>query len=141
MDPVDVVREHGMLLESAHGPIPNLAEIIAGEVIKGSWWGHACSHAIFDAIDAVGGSPDVVRTRLVKGKITLVHRGLWPALFRIADRIPPAALASIHEEHTSSGAHRVSEIPFPDWVPADARRAGSRLTEEEALSQLPDCLH
>jgi len=34
------LAERGMLLASARGPIPNIAEMIAGEPIKGSWWGH-----------------------------------------------------------------------------------------------------
>jgi hypothetical protein len=44
--------EHGTLLESAHGPLPSVAELVAGERISGSWWGHPSSHAIFDAINA-----------------------------------------------------------------------------------------
>ena len=34
------LRESGMLLQSARGPIANVADLIAGEEIKGSWWGH-----------------------------------------------------------------------------------------------------
>src|SRR3954469_6222082 len=90
---VDVVvgarlLEAGVLLESARGPIPNVAELVAGEPIKGSWWGHRAGHAIFEAINALADSPDVVRLRLVNGKVTLVHRRVWPALVRVADRFP-----------------------------------------------------
>jgi hypothetical protein len=141
MDPMAALIEHGMLLQSARGPLPNVAELVAGEPIRGSWWGHPRSHAIFEALNALAESPDVVRTRLVKGKVTLVHRRLWPALVRVADRFPPGSLAAIHEEHTSSGAHRVEEQPFPDWVPADVLRAAQTLSPEEALATLPDCLH
>ena len=28
------------VLQAARGPAPNLAEAIAGEPIRGSWWGH-----------------------------------------------------------------------------------------------------
>ena len=105
--------EQGMLLESAHGPIPNVAELVAGEPIRGSWWSHPSSHAIFDALNVLADSPDVVRTRLVNGKVTLIHRRLWPALVRLADRLPVERLAALHEEHTASGAHRTGEQPFP----------------------------
>ena len=54
----------------------------------------------------------------MNGKVTLVHRRLWPALARVAERFPAKSVAAIHEEHTSTGAHRVREQPFPDWVPA-----------------------
>lgn len=72
------LEELGMLLESARGPIPNVAELVAGEPIRGSWWGHRDSHAIFGVINDVADSPDVVRTGLVNGKITLVHRRVCP---------------------------------------------------------------
>ena len=114
-----VVIEQGVLLESARGPVPNVAELVAGEPIRGSWWAHGSSHAIFDALNELAGSPDVVRTRLIGGKVTVIHRRLWPALVRLADRLPVERLAALHEEHTPSGAHRVSEQPFPEWVPED----------------------
>jgi len=139
----DAMRElatRGMLLESARGPLPNVAEMIAGEPIRGSWWSNPRSHEIFAAINALADSPDVVRTRLVNGRVTLVHRNVWPALVRLADRFTPARLAAIDEEHTNSGAHRVTERPFPDWVPDDARRAATELTVEAALAILPECL-
>jgi hypothetical protein len=137
---MEALIEHGMLLESARGPLPNVAEMIAGEAIRGSWWAHPRSHAIFAEINALADSPDVVRTRLVNGKVTLVHRRVWPALVRLADRFPVARLAAIVEEHTATGAHRVTERPFPDWVPADVRRAAAKLSIDEAFAALPECL-
>jgi hypothetical protein len=62
MGPMVALREHGMLLKSARGPLPNVAELVAGEPISGSWWSHDASHAIFDAINRLADSPDVVRT-------------------------------------------------------------------------------
>jgi hypothetical protein len=141
MDPMDALIEHGMLLASARGPIPNVAELVAGEPIRGSWWGHPAGHAIFDALNVLDESPDVVRLRLVKGKVTLVHRRLWPALVRVADRFPPKSLAALEEEHTASGAHRVRERPFPGWVPEEILRHASNLSVEDALAALPRCLH
>ena len=135
-----VLSERGVLLESARGPIPKLAQLIAGEPIAGSWWAHPESHAIFAAINKLADSPDVVRLRLVNSKITLVHRRVWPALVRVSDRIPPARLASIEEQHTASGAHRKIETPFPDWVPAEAFEAAALLTDAQAFDELPDCL-
>ena len=138
VDVMAVLVEHGVLLESARGPIPNVAELVAGEPITGSWWAHHDSHAIFAVINELADSPDVVRLRLVKGKITLVHRRVWPALVRVADRFPADRLAAIEEEHTETGAHRKIETPFPDWVPADVLDAAAAWTEEQALAALPD---
>jgi hypothetical protein len=135
-----VLVEHGMLLQSARGPLPNVAELVAGEPIKGSWWGHPKGHGIFDVLGELDDSPDVVRLRLVNGKVTLVHRRLWPALVRAADRFTSKQLAALHEEHTASGAHRVHEEPFPEWVPADVLVAAAELSLDEATAQLPPCL-
>jgi hypothetical protein len=140
VDPMAMLVEHGMLLESARGPLPSVEEIVAGEPIRGSWWGHRQSHEIFEVINRIADSPDVVRTRLVNGKVTLVHRRLWPALVRVADRFPPERLAAITEEHTNTGAHRVHQLAFPDWVPDDVLRAGQQLSVDDALAKLPACL-
>lgn len=134
------LAEQGMLLESARGPIPNVAALVAGEPIIGSWWSHPASHAIFEAINELADSPDVVRLRLVNGKVTLVHRSLWPALVRVADHFPPERLASISEEHTASGAHLKIETPFPDWVSPDALEIAPTLSEAEAFATLPEFL-
>jgi len=51
VDVAALLVERGMLLESARGPIPNVAELVAGEPIRGSWWAHSASHAIFAAVN------------------------------------------------------------------------------------------
>lgn len=135
-----LLRDHGMLLQSARGPIPNVAELVVGEGIKGSWWSHPKSHEIFTALGLLDDSPDVVRVRLVNGKVTFVHRRVWPALVRVAERFTPKQLAALHETHTASGAHKVEEQPFPGWVPPDVLEAAQRLSFEQALAQLPECL-
>jgi hypothetical protein len=128
--------EHGILLQSAKGPVANLADIVAGEPIKGSWWGHPRGHDIFAAINLVRDSPDVVATRLIAGKVTLVHRRLWAPLVRIAPRFAPERLAALEEEHLPSGRHRTTTTPFPDWVPAEVLIAANAMSEAQADSEL-----
>jgi hypothetical protein len=140
MDVMASLVEHGVLLESAKGPIANVAQMIAGEPIRGSWWGHPAGHDIYDALQVLDDSPDVVRLRLVRGKVTLVHRRVWPALVALSDSFTPAQLAALVEEHTPSGRHRVHEQAYPDWVPDEARRAGAALSIEDAQAMLPECL-
>ena len=134
------VREQGIVLQSAKGPVPNLADWVAGEPIRGSWWGHPAGHEIFVVLGQVLASDDVVATRLINGKVTLVHCRLWPALVRVADRFPPARLAAVGDEHTATGAHRRTEIPFPEWVPAAEVAMAAALTIDEAFGRLPSCL-
>ncbi len=136
LDPVDFIARHGVVLASAKGPVPNLAEAIAGEPIRGSWWGHKKGAEIFDALGVVDDSPDVLCFRLVRGKITFVHRRLWPALVRLADELGHEALAAIKQEHTPTGEHRNVTAPYPDWVPGDVKNAARSLGETEAREQL-----
>jgi hypothetical protein len=130
------VRLHGFVLESARGPVPNLAEAIAGERIEGGWWGHAKGHEIFAATRAVRASADVLVCRLLGGKVTYIHRRLWPAIVRLADSLDKDLLAAIHEEHTASGSHQLVKTPFPEWVPQEVKEEADRITEEDARSQL-----
>ncbi|OGT84966.1 MAG: hypothetical protein A3H91_01905 [Gammaproteobacteria bacterium RIFCSPLOWO2_02_FULL_61_13] len=131
---LDFVREQGVVLASARGPAPTLTEVIVGEPIVGSWWGHAHSHHIHTVLEAVKESGDVLVCRLINGKITLVHRRLWPALVRLGKRFTPEQVAQVCEEHTPSGRHAVSMIPFPKWVPAKVAKQAREFDEQEALA-------
>jgi hypothetical protein len=76
--------------------------------------------------------------RLAGGKITYVHRRLWPAIVRLANSLDQKTLAALQEEHTPSGAHRVRTIPFPRWVPPEVRQAAKNISAEQAHLQLGD---
>ena len=129
------IRKHGVVLESAQGAVPSLAEAIAGGPVRGSWWSHPKSHEIFAVTRAIRDSDDVLVCRLLKGKVTFVHRRLWPALVRAADHIPSDHLSQVREVHTRSGRHVTKEVPFPDWVPSSTLAAARRLSEETALTE------
>ncbi len=130
------VKANGVVLESGRGPVPSLAEAVAGKPIRGSWWGHPKGNEIFVCSRAVRESPDVLVCRLVGGKVSYVHRRLWSALVRLAGRFNADRLAAIHEVHTPSGKHEVHTTAFLDWIPEDVKRAAEELTEEKAASLL-----
>jgi hypothetical protein len=139
VDPLAFIALHGVVLQSAtHPMIPSLASAIAGEAIKGSWWGHEKGREIFRALSVVYESPDVVATNLVDGKLTLIHRRLWTALTRLTNegRIDPARMAKVTQEHTDAGHHEKRVEPFPEWLPR-----GMKLPSvEKALSVLGEPL-
>jgi hypothetical protein len=58
----------------------SLVSIVAGAPVSGSWWGHPAGHEIWRVGEALESNPDVLIVRLWKGKLTLVHRRLWPPL-------------------------------------------------------------
>jgi len=135
-DALAFVARHGIVLQAARGPVPSLAEAIAGGPIRGSWWGHPKANEIFRAADAVCSSPDVLVCKLVAGKISYVHRRVWPALVKLSSRLPRKQLARVWEEHTPTGAHRSRSQAFPKWVPAEVLEQAAQLSIGEAERQL-----
>ena len=123
---------HGVILESAQGPVPNLAAEVAGEPLRGNWWSHEKSEQIFLLTRQLRAAKEVLTCRLVNGKITYVHRRLWSALARLSDELAPEQIAAVEEVHTATGKHEVSEVSFLDWAPPEVFAAGRRLSRTEA---------
>jgi hypothetical protein len=130
------VKKSGITVESARASVPSLAQVVAGELLKGSWWAHPKGNEIFHLSRAIRRSPDVLVCRLVDGKITYIHRRLWPVLVGSAGRFSKHRLAAVKEVHTSAGKHKLLVTPFPKWVPNEVLRVAQKLTEKEAASQL-----
>lgn len=72
-----LVKRSGVISERA------LIDAVAGQPVRGSWWGHPSGHAIFRALQALREDKDVFLCKLLAGKQTYVHRRLWPALLRV----------------------------------------------------------
>ena len=130
------VEECGIAVESARTRVPSLVQVVVGEPVRGSWWAHPKGNEILRLSRTIRSSPDILVCRLVDGKITYVHRRLWPALVVLASRFSKARLAAIKEVHTPSGKHKLLVTPFPKWVPKEILRVSKNLTEKEAASQL-----
>lgn len=113
MDPIRFVETHGVVLEGGRGPRPNLAEAIAGEPIRGSWWGHKQGRLIFSATRAVRDCDEILVCRLIDGKITYVHRRLWPAIVRLSKLLDKNSLAAVHEKHHALGGTQSLYGPLP----------------------------
>jgi hypothetical protein len=140
-DALAFIETHGVVLASAKGSAPRLIDVIAGEPIAGNWWSHPRANEIYRVLSSASDSESVLVCRLVRGKLTLVHRRLWPALVRLADRFAPEQLAEVRNEHTASGRHVGHEVPFPDWVPSDIVKAAKALPEAEAAAALAPWLN
>lgn len=130
------VEKHGIVTESARTSVPNLAEEVVGAPVSGSWWAHPLHNEIFGLTRVVRSSPDVLVCRLARGKVTYVHRRLWPHLVKLASEFDPGALASIRENHTPTGRHVVQETAYPDWVPQDVVQQAEAISREEAEAAL-----
>ncbi len=135
---VSFVEKHGVVLASARGPVPSIAEQIAGEPIVGSWWAHPKGKVIFDALSEVDDSYDVRCFKLIDRKVTFVHRRLWPALVRLAQdgMFLADQVASVQQEHTPTGEHRNLITAFPEWVPDDVALEANHLDVAAAKAAL-----
>ena len=133
---VAFVRYHGVVLEGAKGKEPALAERIAGERISGSWWAHHKAHEIYELTMKVRSSKAILVCTLASGKITYVHRRLWPAFVRLSKRFPPRSLDQVREIHSSSGHHTRQDIPFPRWVPTQTRSVARTLSASAAAKEI-----
>lgn len=136
---MNFVKTKGIVLESAHGRVPTFTDFVAGERVTG-WWNHPKGRLIFALTRFIRDSPDVLICRLIDGKVTYVHRRIWPALVRLADDLDQSGLGAIREEHLAGGKHRVVTTPFPKWVPDEVLEKSKRLTEREARSLLKKAL-
>ncbi len=130
------MKKCGIAVESARASVPSLAHVVAGEPIRGSWWAHPKGKDIFRPSRVIRRSPDVLVCRLVDGKITYVHRRMWPALILLAGRFSKQRLSALNEVHTPVGKHKLLVTPFPDWVTNEVMQAARKLTEKEAALQL-----
>jgi len=72
------------LLLASDASLPSVAALVAGEPVRGSWWSHPKGRAIFAAIRGLEHDADALVVPLVGGKVTFVHRDLWPALLAVA---------------------------------------------------------
>jgi hypothetical protein len=72
------IKTNGITLETGRGPVPSLAQTIAGETVRGSWWAHPKGHVIFLCSRTIRESKNILVCRLVGGKVTYVHRRYSP---------------------------------------------------------------
>ena len=77
------LEEQGLLLVT-DPVLPSVASIVAGEPVKGSWWSHPASHAIFAVVEHLDDDASILLVKLVSGKQTFVHHDLWRDFFSIA---------------------------------------------------------
>jgi hypothetical protein len=72
-----------MTLVPAAAGVPSLVALIVGGPVRGSWWSHPEGKRIYAIASAIEASPDALAAKLVGGKVTYLHRRLWPALLRV----------------------------------------------------------
>jgi hypothetical protein len=138
---MDFVRCHGLILESARGSEPSLTAKVAGQPIKGNWWGHPKGHEIYDLTQKIHDSKAVLVCTLARGRITYIHRRLWPFFVCLSDRFPTNSLDEVQEIHLPTGQHKRQDTPFPQWVPTGITTMACALNPAEAEAKIAIWLH
>ena len=110
------ICEHGVLLETDRA-FPSLVALVAGGPVKGTWWAHPLANEIYMLGQRLMDHRDVLFIRLVTGKMTYVHRGLWRSLYAIATARQPWQLSDLPRTANSMlqmvdrrGGFRMDEI-------------------------------
>ena len=100
---------------------------IAGGPVRGSWWGHPKGKLIYRIAEELEASGAVLVCKLVAGKVSFVHRAVWPALLRVvldaawrqgAARGLSAAASTLLSEVEARG-----RVSFAGKADVDARKA------------------
>ena len=76
------LERFGLLLLS-DSSLPNVATLVAGEKVSGSWWSHKAAQRIFVISETLEDHADVLLLKLVSNKVTFVHRELWGSVYSI----------------------------------------------------------
>jgi hypothetical protein len=129
----DTLAQQGWLLV-ADPTLPCLATLVAGEPIRGSWWGHPAGKTIYGLADELQRRPDVMIVKLVGGKLTYVHERLWPALLAVAMAGEPWQQTKLSPESKwllarvgAQGRIRLDQMLHADWAARDLARAAKLL--------------
>src|SRR5207247_1545232 len=121
---LDILSQSGLLLKQDKC-LPNVVTLVTGESLSTSWWSHPKGRLIFAVLSELSDHPDVLFTKLLYRKVTLVHRRLWPALLAVASAGEPwqkrgllpaarALLTSVTESNTAvrGSGQAVKELEF-----------------------------
>ncbi len=85
---VEAVVDRGLLFLS-DPKRPNAIQVLTGQFPRGSWWSHPRANDIYDILQSVEHHADLLLAKLLAGKVTLIHRALWPALLTVATAREP----------------------------------------------------
>ena len=80
---LDALSNAGLLLVQDKRLL-NVVTLLTGEAFSKSWWSHPKGRLIFAVVSDLSEHRDVLFSKLINGKVTLIHRRLWPAFLAIA---------------------------------------------------------
>lgn len=129
----------GLLLFSDPS-LPSLVGLIVGEPLHRSWFNNPRGHVIYAAMNTLDDDAHVLSTKLVAGKVTYVHRRLWPAVYAVGrareawqlERLSPAA-AWLLAEVDADGEVQTDRLFIPTEVTPRKRVADAARELEQRM--------
>jgi hypothetical protein len=113
------ILNYGFLLES-DPKLPSVCSLVTGAPLRGSWWSHPLAQTIFQVNEKLEDHPDVLITKLISGKVTFVHRNLWPEIVAIGTSKEPWQMKGLSASATTllktieeAGALRTDQFDGP----------------------------
>ena len=94
---LDRLREFDLLLDT-DPKFPSITSLVVGEHVRGSWWAHPQAHEVFHLSCELRDHPDVLMVKLISGKVTAIHRPLWPAILSIGTAREPWQMDALSKE-------------------------------------------
>jgi len=136
-DVLSQLKESGLLLES-DPRLPSVSTIITGSSLHSSWWSHPLAHTIFHVNGQLEDHPDVLVAKLVAGKVTFVHKKLWPEILVIGmareqwqtNALSAPALALL-DMIDAKGCVRTDDLILPDSSTSSKPKPGDAARELE----------
>ena len=89
-----VLADRGLLLTQDKS-LPNVVTLLTGQSLRNSWWSHPKARLIFAVLSDLAQHPDVLFTKLLYGKVTLLHRRLWSQFLAVASAREPWQLRGL----------------------------------------------
>ncbi len=136
---LEELERYGILLES-DPRLPSVASLVAGEPMRGSWWGHARGEAIFRVTKELADHHDVLVTKLVSGKVTYIQRRLWPPIIAVGSAREPWQLEGLSHAAQSllvavprQGELRTDDVPWTGGPKTESPGAAARELERMLL--------
>jgi len=131
------ILKFGFLLES-DPKLPSVCTLITGAPLRGSWWSHPLAQTIFQVNQKLEDHRDVLLTKLVSGKVTFVHRDLWPEVLAIGTAQEAwqmeglsASARALLKTVEETGALRTDKIGLPGSKTTTKNKPGDAARELE----------
>jgi len=91
------LQEFDLLLDT-DPKFPSVTGLVIGDTGGRSWWAHPQAKQMYGLSCALRDHPDVLLVKLISGKLTFIHRPLWPAIVAIGTAREPWQMDGLSKE-------------------------------------------